>query len=202
GVLLWPREGQPPFPVTSARREPHTASLSERPFRIATAHFASVGSVFDAQVAIPMDETLDAMRSFGELLLVLIPAVLTVSCVGGYWLSSRALRPVDEITNVARSIGVQNLSQRITVPNTGDEIQRMAQTWNDVLERLDEAVKRIRQFTSDASHELRTPLALIRATAELALRRERDHEGYRTSLRQIENEAEHMTALTESLLTL
>jgi signal transduction histidine kinase len=70
------------------------------------------------------------------------------------------------------------------------------------LERLDIAVKRIRQFTSDASHELRTPLALIRATAELALRRERDPEGYRTSLRQIEYEAEHMTALTESLLTL
>jgi len=127
---------------------------------------------------------------------------LIVACLGGYWLSSRALRPVDEITTVARSIGVQNLSQRIAVPQTGDELQRMAQTWNDVLERLDIAVKRIRQFTSDASHELRTPLALIRATAELALRRERDPEGYRNSLRQIEHEAEHMTALTESLLTL
>ena len=88
---------------------------------------------------------------------------------------------------------MHNLSQRIAVPQTGDELQRMAQTWNDVLERLDVAVKRIRQFTSDASHELRTPLALIRATAELALRRERDPEGYRASLRQIEQEAEHMT---------
>jgi len=127
---------------------------------------------------------------------------LIVACLGGYWLSSRALRPVDEITTVARSIGVQNLSQRIAVPRTGDELARMAQTWNDVLERLDVAVQRIRQFTSDASHELRTPLALIRATAELALRRERDPEGYRNSLRQIEHEAEHMTALTESLLTL
>ena len=78
----------------------------------------------------------------------------------------------------------------------------MAQTWNEVLARLDVAVKRIRQFTSDASHELRTPLALIRATAELALRRERDPEGYRTAPRQIEQEAENMTGLTESLLTL
>jgi signal transduction histidine kinase len=142
------------------------------------------------------------MQDFRRLLLWMIPGVLIVACLGGYWLSSRALRPVDEITSVARSIGVQNLTQRIAVPQTGDELERMAQTWNDVLERLDIAVKRIRQFTSDASHELRTPLALIRATAELALRRERDAEGYRTSLRQIEREAEHMTTLTESLLTL
>ena len=142
------------------------------------------------------------MQDFRHLLLLLIPGVLIVACLGGYWLSSRALRPVDEITTVARSIGVQNLSQRIAVPRTGDELARMAQTWNDVLERLDVAVQRIRQFTSDASHELRTPLALIRATAELALRRERDPEGYRNSLRQIEHEAEHMTAITESLLTL
>jgi len=62
-------------------------------------------------------------------------------------------------------------------------------------------VKRIRQFTADASHELRTPLALIRSTAELALRREREPEEYRKSLRAIENVAEQMTALTEDLLT-
>jgi two-component system heavy metal sensor histidine kinase CusS len=116
-------------------------------------------------------------------------------------MSLRALRPVDEITSVARSIGVQNLSQRVAVPRTGDELQRMSETWNEVLERLEISVKRIRQFTADASHELRTPLALIRASAELALRREREPEEYRQSLRAIEAEAEHMTALTESLLT-
>ena len=123
-----------------------------------------------------------------------------MACLGGYWLSLRALRPVDEITSVAKSISVRNLSQRLTVPQTGDELQRMARTWNEVLERLDSAVARIRQFTADASHELRTPLALIRTTAELALRREREPEEYRRSLRAIESEAERMTALTESLL--
>jgi len=112
----------------------------------------------------------------------------------------RALRPVDEITSVAKSISVQNLSQRLAVPHTGDELQRMAETWNEVLERLESSVKRIRQFTADASHELRTPIALIRATAELALRRERAPEQYRNALRSIESEAEQMTALAESLL--
>ncbi len=203
GLLLLPSPKQPVLPPPAAgQTAPYTERIEGRQLRVATTRLQSAGLVYDAQVAVSLDEILGVMRDFRRLLLWMIPGVLTVACFGGYWLSSRALRPVDEITTVARSIGVQNLSQRIAIPQTGDELQRMAQTWNDVLERLDIAVKRIRQFTSDASHELRTPLALIRATAELALRREREPEGYRTSLRQIEQEADHMTALTESLLTL
>jgi heavy metal sensor kinase len=181
---------------------PKTEPIDGRPFRVATTRLETAGLVFDAQVAMPLDETLAILQHFRRLLLWMIPGVLLIACLGGYWLSSRALRPVDEITTVARNIGVQNLSQRLAVPETGDELARMAQTWNDVLARLETSVQRIRQFTSDASHELRTPLALIRATAELALRRDRDPEEYRSSLRHIEQEAEHMTALTESLLTL
>jgi two-component system heavy metal sensor histidine kinase CusS len=203
GVLLLPSPKQPVLPPNAAgQTRPHNERIGGRQLRVARARLRSAGSVYDVQVAVPLAEILGVMQDFRRLLLWMIPGVLIVACLGGYWLSSRALRPVDEITTVARSIGVQNLSQRIAVPQTGDELQRMAQAWNDVLERLDIAVKRIRQFTSDASHELRTPLALIRATAELALRRERGAEGYRTSLRQIEHVAEHMTALTESLLAL
>jgi heavy metal sensor kinase len=202
GDVLLPTPNQQILRPSIGGTAPYTEITGGRKLRIATARLQSAGSVYDAQVAVSLDEILGVMQDFRHLLLLLIPGVLIVSCLGGYWLSSRALRPVDQITSVARSIGVHNLSQRIAVPQTGDELQRMAQTWNDVLERLDIAVKRIRQFTSDASHELRTPLALIRATAELALRRERDPEGYRASLGQIEREAEHMTALTESLLTL
>jgi signal transduction histidine kinase len=97
---------------------------------------------------------------------------------------------------------VRNLLLRIQVPRTGDELQRMAETWNAVLERLEGSVKRIRQFTGDASHELRTPLALIKTTAELSLRRDREPEDYRGALRTIEAEADRMAALAESLLTL
>jgi heavy metal sensor kinase len=202
GAVLAPPDGRPILPPASGRTGPYTDFASGRQLRAANARIESAGSVFDAQVAIPLDEAAGIMRSFRQLLLFLIPAILIVSCVGGYWLSSRALRPVDEITSVARSIGVHNLSQRVAVPQTGDEIERMAKTWNEVLDRLESSVRRIRQFTSDASHELRTPLALIRATAELALRRDRDPDAYRTSLRQIEQDAARMTELTESLLTL
>jgi len=160
------------------------------------------GRPYDVLMAGPLDEVRAVMRDFRNLLLLLIPAVLAAACLGGYWISRRALAPVDGITRVAKSISVQNLSERLSVPRTGDELQRMSETWNEVLERLDGAVKRIRQFTADASHELRTPVALIRATAELALRREREPEEYRKSLRNIESEAQRMTELTESLLTL
>jgi heavy metal sensor kinase len=202
GAVVSPVAGQPVLRAAAGRAAPYTEIVAGRQLRVAATRLESAGSVFEAHVAIPLDEILGVMRAFRQLLLFLIPAVLTVSCLGGYWLSSRALRPVDEITTVARSIGVQNLSQRIAVPRTGDEIERMARTWNEVLARLETSVKRIRQFTSDASHELRTPLALIRATAELALRRDRDPEDYRASLRQIEQDAGRMTGLTESLLAL
>jgi heavy metal sensor kinase len=173
-----------------------------KPFRVGAAQIEFGGRPYEVLVAGPLEEVDAVMRDFRNLLLFLIPAVLAVACLGGYWLSMRALRPVDEITRVAKSISVQNLSQRVAVPGTGDELQRMAEAWNEVLERLESSVQRIRQFTADASHELRTPLALIRGTAELALRRERSPEDYRNSLRSIEGEAERMTALTESLLLL
>jgi two-component system heavy metal sensor histidine kinase CusS len=202
GAFVLPFPDQTVFPQDSAAGTAHrTVNLGGRPFRVITARVVCGGQAYDALVANSLDDVLAVMRDFRRLLFLMIPAVLGVACLGGYWLSLRALRPVDEITSVARSIGVQNLAQRVAVPRTGDELQRMSETWNEVLERLEIAVKRIRQFTADASHELRTPLALIRGTAELALRRDRAPEEYRESLRAIEVEAEHMTALTESLLT-
>ena len=123
---------------------------------------------------------------------------------GGYWISGRALAPVDEITRVAKSISLENLSKRLTVPSTGDELQRMSEAWNGVLERLDREVKRISRFTADASHELRSPVALIGTDGPLRWRcdGDRTREEYQTSLRQIQSEAERMTELTESLLAL
>jgi len=88
------------------------------------------------------------------------------------------------------------------VPATGDELQRLSETWNDMLARLESAVKRLSQFTADASHELRTPVALIRTTAELTLRRERSPDTYREALRQVVLESERTSRLVEDLLLL
>ena len=174
GTLVLPYPKQVAFPRNAAAGDNarYTAEHAGTPFRILTSRLESAGEIYDVVVAFSLDEALAVMRDFRRLLLLLIPAVLASACAGGYWLSSRALRPVDESTTVARSISLQNLSSRIAVPRTGDELQRMSETWNEVLDRLEIAVKRIRQFTADASHELRTPLAIIRAIAEPALRRE------------------------------
>jgi heavy metal sensor kinase len=201
GNVIVPFPGQQPFPVNVPKGR-RTVRREGKPFRILTDRIEYGSRAYGVLVAGSLDEVDAVMRDFRTLLFLMIPAVLGVACLGGYWLSVRALRPVDEITGVAKSISVQNLSQRLEVPRTGDELQRMAETWNEVLERLDTSVKRIRQFTADASHELRTPVAVIRATAELALRRERDPKEYRKSLRAIEGEAKRMTALTESLLVM
>lgn len=198
GALIVPFPDQQPFADRAPVR--HTVERQGKPFRVMTARIELGGRPYEVLVAGSLDEVDAVLRDFRNLLFLMIPAVLAVACLGGYWLSMRALRPVDEITSVAKSISVQNLAQRLAVPRTGDELQRMAETWNEVLERFESSVKRIRQFTADASHELRTPIALIRATAELALRRERAPEEYRNSLRSIESDADRMTALTESLL--
>jgi two-component system heavy metal sensor histidine kinase CusS len=179
-----------------------TLYRDRNPFRILMERVDSKSRSFDLLVASPLDEVQVALRDFRRLLLMMIPGVLAAACLGGWWISRRALAPVDEITRVARSITVQNLSKRLNVPQTGDELQRMSETWNEVLARLESAVERTRRFTADASHELRTPLSLIRATAELALRRQRDPQEYREALSQIESEAKRMTTLTDDLLSL
>jgi two-component system heavy metal sensor histidine kinase CusS len=160
------------------------------------------GEPYRVLVATPLDGTEATLRRIRALFLWTVPAVLLLASLGGYWISRRALAPVDEITLAAKSIGIQNLSQRLNVPATGDELQRLSETWNDMLARLEAAVKRLSQFTADASHELRTPVALIRTTAELTLRRERSPDVYREALRQVVLESERTSRLVEDLLLL
>jgi heavy metal sensor kinase len=188
--------------VWSARPAYSTVRWSARNYRVLATRFESGGTDYRVLVAASVSEVETVLQQFRVLLFWLAPAVLAASWLGGYWISRRALRPVDEITRVAKSVSLQNLSARLAVPRTGDELQRMSETWNEVLQRLEASVLRMRQFTADASHELRTPLALISGTAELALRRERSPEEYRQALEAIYSEAGGMTELTESLLSL
>ena len=128
--------------------------------------------------------------------------VIAIACLGGAWLSGRALKPVNDITAAALTISIENLAERLPVPPTGDELARLTEVLNTMFARLESAVKTLSQFVADASHELRTPLAVIRTTAELALRRARTPESYRDSLQEVAAEAERMTRLVEELLIL
>jgi signal transduction histidine kinase len=157
------------------------------------------GQKYRILVAAPLGGTNLTLRRLREVLLWAAPLVLLIGSMGGYWMSRRALAPVDAITRAAQSIGIENLAQRLEVPATGDELQRLSETWNSMLERLEAAVKRLSQFTADASHELRTPITLIRTTAELTLRRERSVQTYREALQHVVDESDRTTRLIEDL---
>jgi len=109
---------------------------------------------------------------------------------------------VDVLTRTARSIGGNNLGSRLEKLYTGDELQRLSDTLNEMLDRIETAFQRISQFTADASHELRTPISLMRTEAEVALRRARNVELYREALEHILREAEKTSTLIEELLVL
>jgi len=179
-----------------------TIRVGGTPVRLLTGRVAVNGQTYTVQLAAELGEFYGILDHFNWLLLGAIPMVLLLATGGGYWISRRALAPVDEMTRNARQIGAQNLSQRLSVPEAGDELQRLAETLNKMIERLEAAFRKNAQFTGDASHELRTPVAVIRTAAELALRRNRAAADYEEALRQILAEAERTTILIENLMTL
>ncbi|MCL5745385.1 MAG: ATP-binding protein [Acidobacteria bacterium] len=177
-------------------------TIRGEPLRSLSQNVQIRGQYYAVQVAAPLHELTEALDRLFWILAGAIPVILGIASLVGYWMSRRALAPVDEITDAARSINAHSLSQRLSTPKTGDELERLFSTLNAMFERLDEAFSRITQFTADASHELRTPLAFMRATAEVALRRQRTDGEYREALGQILTELERTSTLVENLLLL
>lgn len=176
--------------------------LQRHSYRVIVAQALVDGQVWSIVIATDIDELEAMLNRLRLLLMILLPAVALVAILGGHWLSRRALRPVDEIMQAAGGIGIGNLSTRLAVPGTNDELQRLSETFNGMLTRIESAVRRLSRFTADASHELRTPLAVIRATAEIANRKTRSAEEYRAALGRVAAESERMTGILENLLFL
>ena len=149
-----------------------------------------------------MESVEESVEEIRFLLLWSSPLLLALIGFSGYWLSSRSLRPVDEMTRAARTIGAGDLSARLVVPGGRDEITRLAEAWNEMLGRLEESFARLQRFTADAAHELRTPLAALKTTAELSLRRSRQSEEYREALQQVVQISDRIQALVETLLAI
>jgi heavy metal sensor kinase len=117
-------------------------------------------------------------------------------------MAGRALRPVDAITLAAQRIAEGDLTQRLTAPAAADEIGRLTNTFNNMIDRLETSFRQIRQFSSDASHELRTPLTVMRGETELALRRPRETEDYKAVMESNLEEIDRMTRIVDELLFL
>lgn len=172
------------------------------PVRMATQRIYVDGKSLLIQVADPQAKFHNVLTEFYSALFFALPPVLVLAALGGYWLSGRALAPVDQIIDEARAIDPSNLTARLSVPSSGDELQRLSETLNQLLQRVQESVLHVRRFTADASHELRAPMTLIYTAAQFALRRDRSADELKEALRKILREAQRSTELINQLLWL
>jgi heavy metal sensor kinase len=187
-----------PLPSGAAARFTD-GELGGEPLRFLTQPVAVNGQRFTIEAAESLGALQQGLRNAAWLLAAAVPVALLLAAAGGYWLSRRALAPVDRITATARAIGAQNLAQRLDVASTDDELARLSRTLNEMIARLETAFQKITRFTADASHELRTPLAVMRTTAEVALRAPAGSE-QRAALEHIVAEIERTSQLVENLL--
>jgi heavy metal sensor kinase len=129
-------------------------------------------------------------------------AALVLGGGASWWLSGRALRPIDRLSLAAAEIDGDDLERRVPVPPAGDEAARLARTLNRLLERISTSVGKEREFLADASHELRTPVAVLRAELEVALRSPSTHPSARGVLESMNEETGRLSRLTDDLLAL
>ena len=135
-------------------------------------------------------------------LLWIIPAGVLFAGLAGWWMARSALKPVQALTAGARQINISQLNRRLPLRGTGDELDRLAETFNQVFARLESAVEQMRQFTASVSHELRTPLTALRGEAEVTLLRARSAEDYRQVLVSQLEEFDKLTRMINELLIL
>ncbi len=160
------------------------------------------GEELNVHIIEPLTDLLDSLHQLTFYLSLLIPLALLVTMAAGYWIGRRALAPVEQIRQTADAMHPMDLTTRLEVPETNDELGRLARTLNSMLSRIEAGFRSVERFTADASHELRAPLAYIITTGDVALRRPRSHEELEAVVGKILAEARRMSTLIENMLTL
>ena len=176
---------------------------SPYPVRVLTWPVVESGRVIGV-VRVGMSQ-MNLYRTMSHFLLImaaLFPLALALAGGGGWFLANRALDPVDRMTHTAREIGAGQLHARLELTGANDEMDRLADTLNEMLSRLEAAFTEMRQFTADASHELQTPLTILRGEMEVALRSKRSPEEYMDVMKSALEEIERISFLVEGLLLL
>jgi signal transduction histidine kinase len=142
----------------------------------------------------------ETLASFRNELLIAGPIALLLASLAGYFLAGLSLRQVESMRRRAAAISAETPGERLPVPDTHDELERLGTTLNEMLERLEAGLQRERDFVADAGHELRTPLALLRTELELALRQGRSERELRDALRASVEEVDRLAQLADDLL--
>lgn len=182
-------------PVTNPSGETETIRLLAE---TATAPGGQRFVVVSGQELGDLNQRVDAVRS---TLLTGSPVLLTVIALITWFVLGRALRPVEAIRRQVDDITAADLDRRVPVPSADDEIGRLARTMNRMLDRLQAAASRQREFTSDASHELKGPIANIRTQLEVASREHADS-GWQNVAGAVVSETERLQQIVDDLLYL
>ncbi len=197
-------------------KEAHEAALSGKttfeiirnigryPVRVVTKPimFKNIGMVAIVQVGFSLEGIDEIFHSLFYIFGMGVVTSVIIASVFGYLIAARALKPVKEITAMAKSIGAENLNQRITVDAAQDEIGELASTINEMIGRLEKSFRQIKQFTADASHELKTPLTVLKGEMEVALRAREDRARLRETIESSLEEIDRMNYIVRNLLDL
>lgn len=148
------------------------------------------------------EPTGDALGALRLIIVVALPIVVALLVVGGYVITRRWLKPLDQMVSEATHISAADLSRRLPVGNPHDELGRLARVFNVTLDRLQASFDALDRFVADASHELRTPLTTLRSVGEVGLRRSRTVDEYREIIGSMLEEAQRLQFLIQRLLEL
>ncbi len=173
------------------------------PFRVLSFRLSIHGKTdYIVQIATRMRRMRKILGNFRENLLTAIPIVLVIGGLGGWFLARKSLSPIAYITERARRITASNLAERLKLGKSGDELDHLITTLNDMISRLEDSFKRISQFTADASHELRTPISSMRGDAEFLLSKQRPIEDYQRALVSNIEKLDFITRMVNDLILL
>lgn len=153
-------------------------------------------------VATSFEESRNLLDNLRTILVLLYPLILLSLFLTMRFLAGKSIEPVDKITKRARMISQKNLNERIPLPLKNDEIKALAIAINELLERLEDAMNRERQFTSDASHELRTPISILKGNFEVLIRKPREPHEYVSKIEAGLAEIEKLDGIIDQLLDL
>ena len=186
-----------PPPATTLR----TIQLEGKPYRVGITPVPRLSRPLGVAVIWQNFDAIAAIdRRLEFVFALMIPLVVALALVAGNLVTSRGLLPLRKLATVASTIAARDLSERLEIPPTNDELGLLCTTFNQMLARLQDALERERRFTSDASHELRAPLSVILAETDLTLRRPRSPAEYQRALRAISVQVGRLEALTRDLL--
>jgi two-component system OmpR family sensor kinase len=153
-------------------------------------------------MAVSLKRTDDDVHELLLLLLLAGPAAIATTAASGFWVAHRALRPVAQMTADAETIRTDNLHERVAVPAPRDELRRLAETLNAMLERIEEGSRQQRRLVANASHELRTPLTVMRSELDVSLLADELSPAARELLSSAREEVDQMSRTVDNLLTL